>query len=94
VIFRHEGRIKDFFAGRGPTPRNDVMSPEILADDLKHFRKKAISVKIRKNMGSIPASSRRIRRILRNLRLRGGGIHACISWENFWEISEIVEKEK
>jgi hypothetical protein len=28
-----------FFAGRGPTPKNDIISPEILAEELKHFRK-------------------------------------------------------
>jgi hypothetical protein len=37
--------VPGFFAGRGPTPRDDVMSPEILAEELKkHFRKSAVKI--------------------------------------------------
>jgi hypothetical protein len=39
-IPRNKGGYMMFFAGRGPTPGNDVMPTEILADELKHFRKK------------------------------------------------------
>jgi hypothetical protein len=35
-----------FYAGKGPTPGDDVMSPEIVAEGLKHFRKTALVVKI------------------------------------------------
>jgi hypothetical protein len=33
------GADPGFFAGSGPTPRNNAMLPGILAEELTHFRK-------------------------------------------------------
>jgi hypothetical protein len=58
------GADPGFFAGRGPTPKNEVVSSEILKEvlGLKYFRKRAIAVKIPvgKIMGITPASSSQI----------------------------------
>jgi hypothetical protein len=82
-----QGRIKDFMQRRVQLQvMIDVMSPKIFAEELKHFRKKAIVERNRQNMGI--DSCPRIVRTLRNLEIKnlcrpragGGGslwIRAC-----------------
>jgi hypothetical protein len=59
VFVYFQFRIQDYFAGVDPTPRNVVMSPEILAEELEH-QKMTHAAQNGQNMGITPAQFSRI----------------------------------